>query len=267
MLKIYQVDSFTAVPFGGNPAGVCLLDEEIDERLYPRIASEMNLSETAFVRPGDEKNTYGLRWFTPKVEVKMCGHATLATAWIHFTELGVKGEISYETLSGKLGVRYVDGKIEMNFPSDNPYRVKIDEMLGRITGVEGECYYSTLTEKLLYIISSKSKLEDLSFDFSLLQNRDFGYTVKGLIVSSPGDEKFDFYSRYFAPWVGINEDPVTGSAHTVLGPFWSEKLGRKNLRACQLSSRRGELDLELLPNSRILILGKAVTVIRGTISI
>ncbi len=137
-MKIFQVDSFTGVPFGGNPAGVCILEKEIEERQYLNIAAEMNLSETAFVNPLTKSNTFGLRWFTPKTEVKMCGHATLATAWVQFTELGIEGEIFYETLSGRLKVRYVDGKIEMDFPSDDPVRVPIDDALESIIGVKGK---------------------------------------------------------------------------------------------------------------------------------
>ncbi|RAM60156.1 phenazine biosynthesis protein PhzF family protein [Mesotoga sp. SC_4PWA21] len=267
MLKIFQVDSFTGVPFGGNPAGVCVLEKEIEERQYLNIAAEMNLSETAFVNPLTKSNTFGLRWFTPKTEVKMCGHATLATAWVQFTELGIEGEIFYETLSGRLKVRYVDGKIEMDFPSDNPVRVPIDDALESIIGAKGKGYYSPATEKLIYFIPSISELEAILPDFNLLEKMDFGIEVKGLIVTSPGDQRYDFYSRYFAPWVGINEDPVTGSAHTVLGPFWSNQLGKRVLKACQLSSRMGEIELRLLEENRILILGEAVTLIRGTISI
>lgn len=267
MHKIYQVDSFTAVPFSGNPAGVCILEGQIDENLCLKISSEMNLSETAFVWPEGTSNTFNLKWFTPKTEVKMCGHATLATAWIQFTELGIKGEIFYETLSGRLKVKLVDEMIEMDFPSEDPARIDLDRRIGEIIGIEGDAYYSPGTEKLLYEIPAKDKLETLSFDTKRLLKTDFGKQSKGLIVTCSGDERYDFYSRYFAPWVGIDEDPVTGSAHTVLGPFWAKKLNKKKLKACQLSARKGELETELLDDRRILIRGKAVTVIRGVISI
>ncbi|MBN2219951.1 MAG: PhzF family phenazine biosynthesis isomerase [Kosmotogaceae bacterium] len=267
MHRIYQVDSFTAVPFSGNPAGVCLLEGQIDEKLCLKISSEMNLSETAFVWPEGKSNTFSLKWFTPKTEVRMCGHATLATAWIQFTELGIRGEIFYETLSGRLKARLVDEMIEMNFPSEDPLRMDLEGGIGEIIGVEGDAYFSPRTEKLLYEIPAREKLETLSFDIKKLLKTDFGIKAKGLIVTCPGDERYDFYSRYYAPWVGIDEDPVTGSAHTVLGPFWSRKLNKKNLKACQLSARKGELEIELLDDKRILIRGKAVTVIRGEISI
>jgi PhzF family phenazine biosynthesis protein len=263
MAAIYQVDSFTKLPFSGNPAGVYISDVEQDYETCIKIAREMNLSETAFPVRTTDDNHYRLRWFTPTTEVPMCGHATLATSWVHFTELGIDGDIYYETLSGQLKVSRIGDDLKMDFPSELPFRIDLDRSVGEALDCNGMAYYSTGTRKLLFEISDRKKLEGLHPDFSKMEKLSVGVPLRGLIVTCKGDGEFDFFSRYFAPWVGINEDPVTGSAHTVLGPFWSERLGKDKLRAYQASQRGGEIRLEILDGNRISIIGNAVTVIRG----
>lgn len=266
MIKIFQVDSFTGEAFRGNPAAVCLLERELDERLYLEISREMNLSETAFLIPGATEGESRLRWFTPETEVRLCGHATLATAWIQYTELGMSGEIIYNTLSGRLNVSRDGERIEMNFPAENLSKFDNDLIVKRAIGCDGSSYYAPLSKKILFELAHGENLEDISPDFSSLKRLDFGLEVKGLIVTRKGSHDYDFMSRYFAPWVGINEDPVTGSAHTILGPYWSRKLGKNSLKAYQASRRGGEINLRILENDRVCIIGKAVTVLRGYLS-
>jgi PhzF family phenazine biosynthesis protein len=267
MAAIYQVDSFTKFPFRGNPAGVYISDVELDYETCIKIAREMNLSETAFPVRTTDDNHYRLRWFTPATEVPMCGHATLATSWVQFTELGIDGDLYYETLSGQLKVSRLGDSLKMDFPSELPLRIDCDGPIGEAVGCDGKAYYATGTRKLLFEIAGCEKLEGLHPDFSALEKLSVGVPVRGLIVTCNGGGEFDFFSRYFAPWVGINEDPVTGSAHTVLGPFWSERLGKEKLQAYQASHRGGEIRLEILDGNRISIIGNAVTVIRGQMSI
>lgn len=267
MIPIYQVDSFAEAPFKGNPAGVCLLEHELEPELYLKIAGEMNLSETAFIVPTGKSDTFKLRWFTPKSEVPLCGHATLATAWIQYTELGYSGELYYETLSGRLSVSRVHEKIKLIFPAELPNRLEVDELIEGAIGCGGKTYYGANTQKLLVEIEKPDLLYKLRPDSKTLATLAVGVPVKGLIVTTRSSGEYDFLSRYFAPWIGIEEDPVTGSAHTVLGPYWAKKLNKNFLRAYQASDRGGELQLEILQNNKVSILGSAVTMIRGHLNL
>ncbi len=270
-IEIYQVDAFTDRPFGGNPAAVCLLEEELDDSKMKSIAAEMNLSETAFVKPLEEKSfkkskRFSLRWFTPEVEVPLCGHATLATAWTLFEEVGNESdEITFSTKSGDLKAEKREGVV-LSFPTDIPVDEEpFQEILDGLGVVKYEDYrYSEETNNVLISLSSQGKVEELEPDFSKLGSIDTD--IQGIIVTAKGEDEYDFISRYFAPWVGIDEDPVTGSAHTVLAPYWSRLLDKNEMKAYQASDRGGKLTVKL-KNDRTELEGKAVTVLEGKLKI
>ncbi len=272
-LKIYQVDAFANEPFTGNPAAICLLEEDnkkkdtlYDDQWMQLLAAEMNLSETAFVTK-KEGNIYSLRWFTPTTEVKLCGHATLATAHILWTETDLAADkvVIFETLSGRLEVSNNNGLMTMNFPvetvtpldSDNKYTAQINDILScHCLGV-----YQT-KEDLLVEIDSEEALEKLQPNIPLLAT----LPIRCLIVTAKSKKAdLDFVSRVFGPAVGINEDPVTGSAHCSLTPFWANKLNKNKLSARQISKRGGNLSLQLLGN-RVAISGTAITVLKGKLT-
>ena len=235
MQKIYQVDAFAEKVFKGNPAAVCPLDKWLPDELLQNIAMENNLSETAFyMREGDE---YHIRWFTPSVEVDLCGHATLAAAWVLFNLEGYKGdEITFfSALSGILEVKKEGDYLTMNFPADT-----IEEIQG--TSDVAHCFsprpsgvYRGRSDYLL-VFENEDDIVGLSPSMAHLSAID----ARGIIVTAKGRE-VDFVSRFFAPRVGVDEDPVTGSAHTTLTPFWADRLGKTEMTARQLSKRGGEL--------------------------
>jgi PhzF family phenazine biosynthesis protein len=233
-LPYFQVDAFTSRVFGGNPAGVCLLDAWLPESTLKAIAAENNLSETAFVVGRDGK--YDLRWFTPTVEVDLCGHATLATAFVVFTELGFNGaRISFQTRIGELGATRDDDRIVLDFPAWPAQRcAEVPALLAEALGwLPRELYKN---RDFLAVFSSEEEILSLRPDPGLLTRLD----CLGVICTAPGTDS-DFVSRFFAPGAGIVEDPVTGSAHSTLIPYWSARLGKPQLFARQLSQRGGEL--------------------------
>lgn len=257
-IKLYQTDSFTTNLFSGNPAAVCPLASWIDDDLMKNIAAENNLSETAFyVKEGDY---YHLRWFTPTVEVDLCGHATLAAAYVLFDVLKEeKDKIIFDSLSGKLEVTKDCNLITLNFPARRPKKVDIVDQYKKCLDIEPvEAHFHT---KLLFVLNSEEEVTNAIPNFEEIAKLN----SDGLIITSIGN-KTDFVSRYFAPNAGINEDPVTGSAHTVLTPFWSERLSKKKLTARQVSKRGGDLFCEDL-NDRIAISGNAVLYSTGEISL
>jgi PhzF family phenazine biosynthesis protein len=259
-LPIYIVDAFTEVPFRGNPAGVCICPSDLDDRCRQSIANELNLSETAFVEDRGDSN-YGLRWFTPTHEVSLCGHATLASAHILWTERSASPKLMFHSLSGILTTRHSGGDIEMDFPSEFVApSCKVEEFsaaLGKTPSFIGEGESFWLCE-----LESESAVRKLEPSLSLIAS--MGKT--GLIVTAISDsEAEDFVSRVFAPCVGVPEDPVTGSAHCVLAPYWAQKLGKTKLVGYQASKRGGHVKLDFL-GARTLLIGKAHTVLRGTIS-
>ncbi len=257
-LPIYQIDAFTGERFKGNPAAVCPLESWIDDDVMQNIAAENNLSETAFfVETGGR---YHLRWFTPKVEVKLCGHATLASAWVLFNELGYKGdEIKFDCLSGELTVHRSGELLSMDFPSQKPSPATMPDGLILAIGLEPlECHKST---KYLLEYATEDDILSIDPDFAMLGRiSDLSY-----IVTAKG-KKVDFVSRFFAPAAGIPEDPVTGSAHTVLTPYWAKKLGKKSLHAHQISRRGGEVFCEDR-GDRVTISGRAVKYMQGQIEV
>ena len=256
--KITQVDAFTSKPFGGNPAAVCILESARDEKWMQLVAREMNLSETAFlVREGDG---YRLRWFTPANEVPLCGHATLASAHVLYEDGIAKHDqhLRFETLSGSLFAKWNDGWIELNFPqlvtvpSDAPQAL-VDGLKGAKIQFCGKNKQAWLVE-----LESEAAVRSLVPDTSAFKklNLDVLVTGKG---STP---EFDFVSRYFAPLFDIDEDPVTGSAHCMLAPYWSHRLGKNEFRAFQASARGGFLKVRL-EGDRVVLIGQAVTVLKG----
>jgi PhzF family phenazine biosynthesis protein len=261
-LPIYQVDAFTDRPFAGNPAGVCLLPAEdpraADAAWMQAVAREMNLSETAFLVPSAEG--FGLRWFTPAVEVDLCGHATLASAHVLF-ELGIlsaERAMSFRTRSGLLGARRREGWIELDFPAEPAVPVQAPAELLEALGVE-PLYVGRNRLDYLVELGSEEAVRSLAPDLRRLAT----LKERGVMVTSRSrSSEYDFVSRFFAPGAGIDEDPVTGSAHCCLGPFWGARLGREELTGYQASARGGVVRVRLA-GERVFLYGRAVTVIRG----
>lgn len=271
-LPIYIVDSFTNISFGGNPAGVCILKEKIDDESMALIAREINLSETAFLVVTEEdiknkNNKLSLRWFTPKVEVSMCGHGTLATAKVLFEDLGFEGEeIHFSTKSGVLVAKKDKDGIILDFPMDEYETVEAPKELLKAMGINSykEAVYGKNTKKLVIEVEKEEEIINLKPNFEGMKNLSFALDIKGVGVTTEG-EKYDFVTRYFNPWAGINEDPVTGTVHTILGRYWGNKLGRKEFRAYQASERGGEIVIKLLQNGRMEMIGEGVIVLKGEI--
>ncbi len=257
-LAIYQVDAFTNKPFAGNPAGVTILPEAAEESWMQNVAREMNLSETAFlVRQPDG---YNLRWFTPAAEVELCGHATLASAHILWeTGCLAPGQTArFFTLSGLLTAEKKGDWIEMNFPERREEAVLPPADLTKALGVSAK-YIGKNVYDYIVEVEQEETVRKLKPDMNLLR----GLNVRGIIVTSrSASPEFDFVSRFFAPGVGVDEDPVTGSAHSCLGPFWSERLGKTEFTAYQASARGGVLKVRL-EGDRVFISGQAVTVLRA----
>jgi PhzF family phenazine biosynthesis protein len=257
-IPIYQVDAFTSTLFAGNPAAVCPLEKWLDSGIMQNIAAENNLSETAFFVK--KNNFYELKWFTPKVEVNLCGHATLASGHVLFNFLNYEDqEIRFETLSGRLTVRRSGELITLNFPATSPVKVKPPDKLTNGLGKKPLEVYKSRDYMALF--EHEKDILSMQPDFGILGKLD----CLGIIITSVG-EKSDFVSRFFAPAAGVDEDPVTGSAHTTLVPFWANKLNKTKFHAFQVSKRGGELFCEL-SGDRVLISGRAKTYLTGEIGI
>ena len=256
-IRCLHVDAFTDRPFGGNPAAVCLLDAARDADWLQAVASEMNLSETAFVRPLDEG--FELRWFTPAIEVELCGHATLASAHALWTEGACDADpIRFHTKSGVLTATRRENLIELDFPATPAVEAEPPEGLVEALGVKPAHVGKTKFDKFV-VVESERVVRALQPDFARLRS----ITMRGVIVTSTSvDPRFDFVSRYFAPGAGIDEDPVTGSAHCALGPFWSERLRKTELTAFQASARGGIVHV-VVAGDRVRLSGQAITVTRG----
>ena len=263
-LPIYQADAFTSELFKGNPAAYVPLTRWLDDALLQQIAAENNLAETAYTVPAG--NGFELRWFTPGEEVPLCGHATLVTAHLLWTELGfTDDEIHFFTRSGELIVRRDGDRLALDFPAQNLQPVHIGKKYTDAIGVAplSAMEVAGSNDQLLVEFASAEIVASLEPDMRAVANLPY----KGLICTAPGDGfDCDFVSRFFAPAIGIDEDPVTGSAHTYMTPFWAEKLDKTALKAKQISSRGGELDCEL-QGERVIMRGKAVTYLRGQISL
>ncbi|MDF1567347.1 MAG: PhzF family phenazine biosynthesis protein [Spirochaetaceae bacterium] len=262
-IPLYQVDAFTSKLFGGNPAAVCPLEAWPDNELLQNIAAENNLSETAYIIPRDDY--WDIRWFTPTFEIDLAGHPTLAAAWVIFnllTSEGAGDDIRFRTRqAGDLLVRRKDGRIVMDFPSrPGEARTVSDEIVSAL-GCRPEAAFKS--RDWLMVFSNEASVRSYRPDpFSLKTIAD---EKNGVIITAPGEEA-DFVSRFFAPSLGINEDPVTGSAHCTLVPYWSERLKKKRLYARQISERVGELYLAD-NGERVEIAGEAVLFMKGSIEI
>ena len=259
---LFTVDAFTDRPFAGNPAGVCLLDRPAEPAWMQAVAAEMNLSETAFLVPGEGR--YGLRWFTPASEVDLCGHATLASAHVLWEtgRLAADRPAVFDTASGELRARHAEGWIELDFPATPPEAV--DAPAGLLAAVPAPARYVGRSRfDYLVEIEGEETLRALCPDLAALE----ALTARGVIVTSraatPG---FDFVSRFFAPAAGIPEDPVTGSAHCCLGPYWMERLGQSVFQARQVSRRGGTVKVAV-DGERVRLGGQAVTIWKGALAV
>jgi PhzF family phenazine biosynthesis protein len=257
---LYQVDAFTNKLFGGNPAAVVPLDAFLEDDVLLNIAIENNLSETAYCVPTEEEGKYDLRWFTPGGEVDLCGHATLATAWVLFNAIGVGSEVlHFNTHSGALTVQKLDdGRLLMDFPADHGKPIPLIDGLEEAIGCEVEVLMKG-KDDFLAIVSSVEDLRRMDIDLSFVKRLG----QRGLIVSASSD-RVDFESRCFYPNYNIDEDPVTGSAHTLLTPYWSLRLNTNKLEAIQASPRQGQLTC-IYKGSRVGLIGSGILYMKGEI--
>jgi PhzF family phenazine biosynthesis protein len=258
-IPFYQVDAFTDKMFGGNPAAVCLLDKWPEDRVLQNIAAENNLSETAFlVGAGDN---YDLRWFTPTLEIDLCGHATLASAFVIFSFLEKDlAAVRFQTASGELRVARSADLLVMDFPARKAEKRGVIPGLAEALGAEPTEVYGA--RDILAVFETEDRVRTMSPDFAALEKITDAFAI---IVTAPGG-RVDFVSRFFAPNAGIPEDPVTGSAHCTLVPYWSARLAKKKLHALQVSARGGELFCEDL-GQRVTMAGRAVLFARGELTL
>ena len=267
-IPYYIVDAFTDSPFGGNPAAVCLEIDQLSDTAMARIAGEMNLSETAFVYQPGAGAVRRLRWFTPAVEVPLCGHATLGSAHVLLREMGVAGPVRFQSASGLLTVQEEDGRLRMDFPAnppvEGPMPPGLAEALGVATATGGAAALFTTSGKVaLVVLSAEEEVLAIRPDFGALGKVARPGGVMGVAVTARGaDPGVDFVSRFFAPWLGVDEDPVTGVAHTTLTPYWARVLGKTEMSARQRSVRGGALTVRAR-GDRVELLGHAVTVAAG----
>lgn len=258
-ITMYQIDAFTDTTFGGNPAAVCVLDKMLPLETMQKIAAENYVPETAFFAKEDDR--YHIKWFTPEVEMDLCGHATLATAFVILNHIEPNTtSVQFNSLSGPLSVTTNKDMLYLDFPSRMPTPEDIDPRLEAIFGYKPKSTHKS--RDLLVEFESEEQIRHMTPDFNLMNTitEYFAY-----IVTAPGND-CDFVSRFFAPGLGINEDPVTGSAHSTLIPYWASKLGKNKLSAQQLSHRHGTLECEH-QNDRVSIGGKCVQYLKGEIEI
>ncbi len=261
-IPLYQVDAFTNTPFTGNPAAICLLSEPLSDTFQQSLAMENNLAETAYLLK--EGDAYRLRWFSPLSEIDLCGHATLASAHILWETgtLATTEQARFQTRSGLLTADYSEGWITLNFPALYATPIETPEGLADAMGAEPTAVYRSRFDLLVHF-ESEQMVRSLQPDFRKLLQVE----ARGVIATAQGSEsEYDFVSRFFAPAVGIDEDPVTGSAHCCLVPFWAEQLGKSRFLAYQASKRGGVLRLQLESN-RVLLTGQAITVLKGEVCI
>lgn len=257
-IKLYQADAFTDKLFSGNPAAVCPLDEWLDDELMQKIAMENNLAETAFYVK--KEDLYEIRWFTPVMEVDLCGHATLATAFVLFNFEGHTNDTIklYSPRSGMLSAGRAGTDLTLNFPRDVMEKTDPPSELIMAFDIKPEEVWKGKTDFMM-VYNNEDQIINIKVDLGKLA----GFGGRGVIITAPGKHS-DFVSRFFAPAAGINEDPVTGSAHTTLTPYWSARLGKPELEAIQLSARKGYLHCKLM-NDRVEISGKAKLYLKGEI--
>lgn len=267
--KYFHVDTFTEKPFAGNPASVCFLSTNLDEIVYLSIAQEMNVISEISIVEEIKDGCFQIRWFSQKKEIPLCGHATLATAHVIFNHLGYNGSrIEFQSQVGSLYAANTPKGIQLDFPENKPHKVdppaEALESLGVTDWVDVQ--YSSGNQKLMVHLENYETLKSVEPDFKALVEAENTLGWRATMITSPGFDDFDFVSRHFAPLVGVNEDPVTGSNHTVLTPYWSKTLGKKRMKAYQASKRGGTLFVEL-KNNRVLITGQSTTIIEGRLKI
>ncbi len=262
-MRYFHVDAFAQGPFTGNPAGVCPLETPLPAALMQQIAAENNLAETAFIVPRSAPAEYDIRWFTPAVEIDLCGHATLASAHVLFTHLALAGsEVTFHSQSGPLRVtRETDGRLTLDFPSRPPQELATHPT-GLADGLRATPLHVLAARDLLAVFNTEAEVRALHPDYARIAALEY----VGVIATAPGSDGIDFVSRFFAPRVGVPEDPVTGSAHSTLIPYWAQKLGKTELRARQISPRAGDLWCRLR-GDRVDISGYAVTYAVGELRV
>jgi PhzF family phenazine biosynthesis protein len=260
-MKIYQAGAFTNTVFKGNPAAIVPLDKWLDKEIMQKIASENNLSETAFFVK-NEDGSFRIRWFTPETEVDLCGHATLASAHVLYEHLGFMGsKVVFHSKGGELTVTKNSEMYWMNFPSRPPEPIPVPKLLPEAIGVIP--LFTGVNTDLLVLLQDEQTVTNIRPDLIILKRME----VRGVIITAPADDPdFDFVSRFFAPAVGVPEDHVTGSAHSILTPFWAKRLDKVKLKARQISMRGGELHC-IQKGQRVEIGGHAVTYLTGDITI
>jgi len=267
-MKTFIVDAFTTEPFKGNPAGICLPDHALSDAEMQAVAKELGFSETAFVMRTDRSNIYDIRFFTPKSEIPLCGHATLGSAKIMF-DLTDSEEVHFINIQKlDLKARKSGSQIVMEFPVYDVIPATVPQAMLSALGIEEvvNCVFNIETHILMLEIASAQTLRALSPDYSaLVKTHD---SIDGVLVTAlANDGKFDFHSRYFWPWKGTNEDPVTGGSHTFMAKYWSERLGKTQMKSFQASERTGFMDVELISDKTLLIKGNAVIVFAGEMKI
>ncbi|UCB60952.1 MAG: PhzF family phenazine biosynthesis isomerase [Candidatus Bathyarchaeota archaeon] len=274
-IPFYVIDAFTNKPFTGNPAAVCIIKKQYEDRVLQSIAAEFNLSETAFLleptkKPIEDAQYFSLRWFTPTTEVPLCGHATLATAAVLFHEIDIHTpRVTFDTRSGELTATREQDCICLNFPSAKTEPIRPNQNLLRKMGIidyDDACLAKTLKD-LLIRLKNEETLVDLEPNFDGMKSISTPEDINGVIVTAKGQPPYDFLSRVFVPWLGINEDPVTGAAHTILAPYWSSILGKKEMSAYQASSRGGELKVRVHETGRVDLIGRAIFMSTGELNL
>lgn len=262
-VPFYQVDAFTDRPFHGSSSAVFLPEERLDPRAMQLMAREMNLAETAFVYPVAE-GRWEIRWFTPMVEMSACGHATLAAGHV-LMQKGARAPLQFESAGGTVAVDVNDDMLSMTLPADPPEIELPPSGLLRALG----CHEAVpvLRSRQIWVVrlSWQKEVEALVPNVPTMLDVDIGDGMLGVAVTAPGLDGADFVSRFFAPWVGVPEDPVTGLAHTALAPYWAKLLGRSRLQARQLSAREGDVGVEL-QGDQVLLFGRAITIAQGTMA-
>jgi len=265
-MKSYFVDSFTTEPFKGNPAGVCFLEQELGEGTMLKIAQEFGFSETAFIQKTDQESTYTIRYFSPKKEIPLCGHATLASAKVIFNNTDLNEVLFITSEHLELVVKRHNNEIVMEFPIYETTPATIPQQALSALGLKEiiNTVYSPKNKIIVLEIADSRVLQNLTPDFDALLNSC--EDINGILVTaSSTSEEYDFHYRYFWPWAGTNEDPVTGGVQTFLAKYWGEKLSKTVLRAFQSSQRTGSMTVELR-NNRVLIFGHAVIVLEGNLA-
>lgn len=266
----FLVDAFTDKPFSGNQAGVCLIPKGMSSEMCQHIAAEVKQAETAFIEINDnwEFNSdwiFPIRWFTPLKEVSICGHATLASAHVLFNEYNLNtGKITFKSKSDNLIVRQSNSMLSLEFPIDIPEKVRPDSNLLNALGITyyTDAFYGAKTKKTVIRLNDDADILSIKPDYNQMMETVESKFCHGVGVTKKGKDNWDFISRYFNPWYGVNEDAVTGSVHTVLGPYWSQELGKNELKAFQASLRGGEIELHIKKDS-VIFYGKCTTIIKG----